>query len=152
MRRNEAVQLARYFAVYPIPPPSPSQPAHNRLPLPTTNLGQPKTTYKAGSHRLFPWPGLQRQSPHQASHLTVPSPQPCSAPRLSGRRQQEHSGKAASETKKVRASDCAKAEIRSLAVQGQAVPVACRSERPRLRPPGRRIGPARRRRMQRRTR
>ena len=37
-----------------------------------------------------------------------------SVPRLSGRRQQEHSGKAASEPKKVRASDCAKAEIRSL--------------------------------------
>ena len=65
----------------------------------------------------------------------------CTAPRLvgllqlGGRSHQEHSGKAASEMKIVQGSDRAEATI--LAVQGQAVPVACRSERPRRRPKGR---------------
>ena len=66
----------------------------------------------------------------------------CTAPRLvgllqlGGRSHQEHSGKAASEMKIVQGSDRAEATI--LAVQGQAVPVACRSERLlRRRPKGR---------------
>ena len=65
----------------------------------------------------------------------------CTAPRLvgllqlGGRSHHEHSGKAASEMKIVQGSDRAEATI--LAVQGQAVPVACRSERPRRRPKGR---------------